>query len=237
MLKYSTIDGHPEGVTMGEPRAKNPANDYETQTETVAFTTTQFHDAINALVGMRKGTIHTDHGRRIGVRDSRYTEITADIRGQQGTELGGVARSMPPLWVDAIDWLNKVDTTVAEWIGENGTGSTPDRLYSLTEKTWRPQDVPMLQRMTDNIDRWCKRADVLLDPPAKHQWELAASCPACDTKTVHRPDAGGEWVRQAALAVNEDGCVCLSCDTRWSPDYFKFLAAAIGCPLPEGVLE
>ena len=237
MVESGSIDGRSEGVTMGETRAIDPGNDYETQTETVAYTTTGFHDAINDLVGMRKGTIHTDHGRRIGVRDSRYTEMTADIRGQQGTDLGGVARSMPPLWVDAIDWLNKVDNTVAEWIGENGTGSTPDRLYSLSERTWRPQDVSMLKRMTDTIERWCNRADVLLDPPDKHQWELVAPCPACDAKTVHRPDSGGEWVRQAALAVNEDGCVCLSCDARWSPDYFKFLAAAIGCPLPEGVLE
>jgi hypothetical protein len=217
--------------------ASNPDFDYEDQTQSVGYTTTEFHDAVHDLVGMRKGSIDTDSGRRVGVRDSRYAEMTADIKGQQGTDLGGVARSMPPLWVDAVDWLEKVDTAVADWVGEFGRASTPDRLYSLSERTWRPQDVPMLQRMTENILRWCKKADFLLDPPERHQWELVAPCPACESQTVYRPDSGGEWVRQAALAVNEEGCVCLSCDAKWSPDYFRFLASAIGCPLPEGVLE
>lgn len=211
--------------------------DFEDRNQTVGYTTTEFHDAVHDLVGMRTGTVETETGNRVGVRDSRYTEIMADIQGQQGTAFGGVARSMPPLWVDAVDWLKTVDATVAEWSGDHGRASTPDRLFSLSELSWRPQDVPLLQRMTESILRWCKKADVLLDPPEKHQWELVAPCPACDAKTVHRPDSGGEWVRQAALTVNADGCVCLACETKWSPIYFQFLARTIGCDLPEGVLE
>ncbi|MGV9611366.1 DUF7340 domain-containing protein [Nocardia xishanensis] len=41
--------------------------------------------------------------------------------------------------------------------------------------------------------------------------------PACGHHTVHRPDVSGEHVRQAALQITANGCVCQSCRASWAP--------------------
>lgn len=205
------------------------------ETETVAFAKRQLDDAIDDLVGTRRGTITTDTGQQTRIRPSRYQEIRDHLAGQQGTQLGAVARSMPPLWVDGSDWLTLVDRTVSEWVPDRGRATTPDRLYSLTDNQWRPQDVQLIKRYTEDLTRWAHQADQLLDPEDTHRWDLAARCPACGTATVHRRDTGGDYVRQAALTVTANGCVCQKCHTAWAPNQFQFLAKVIGCPEIGGI--
>ena len=204
--------------------------------ENVSYITAEFRDAIDDLTGRRTEFYDTDGGKRIGVRDSRYQEIQDHLEGQQGSQAGGVARSMPPLWVDAVEWLRVVDAEVAQWVPDRGRADTPDRLQALYEMHWRPQDIGIITGYTEMLVRWAKRADALLDPDESHTYELMAPCPACQTKTVYRPDSGGEYVRMAALSVTAEKCTCLKCGTVWTSQYFQFLANTLGCATPEGVV-
>lgn len=204
--------------------------------ENVSYITAEFRDAIDDLTGRRTEFYDTDGGKRLGVRDSRYQEIQDHLEGQQGSQAGGVARSMPPLWVDAVEWLRVVDAEVGQWVPDGGRVSTPDRLASLYDLSWRPQDIGVVSGYTELLRRWVRRADTLMEPDESHVFELMAACPACGVKTVYREDSAGEQVRTAALSVSAAGCACLACRYEWSPEYFAHLARVIGCAVPDGVL-
>lgn len=204
--------------------------------ENVSYVTAEFRDAIDDLTGRRTEFYDTDGGKRLGVRDSRYQEIQDHLEGQQGSQSGGVARSMPPLWVDAVEWLRVVDAEVSHWVCDGGNIDTPDRLQALYEMNWRPQDIGIVTGYTEMLVRWSKRADTLLDPDETHRFELMAPCPQCEVKTVYRPDSGGEYVRIAALSVTTEKCVCLNCDATWESQYFQLLAGALGCQALEGIV-
>lgn len=204
--------------------------------EHVSYVKSQLLDAIDGLIGLQRQTVTTDAGTRIVALPSKYTEMWASIEGAQGTAFGGVARSMPPLWVDAIDWITKVDTEVKDWTPNTQGRDTFGRLHDLADHPWRPQDTELMQHYTSRLDAFTKRAHELLNPDETHRWELTAACPACGVKTVHRKDSAGEYVRQAALQVTADGCICTACRTQWGPAYFTHLAAVLGCTTPEGVL-
>ena len=202
------------------------------QPELTSYAKQNLDDAIDQLVGTRTGTING----QTRVRESRYQEIRDNVGGAQGTQNRQIARSLPPLWIDGADFLAKVDSTVKDWVPDNRSKtSTPDRLYSLTSLTWRPQDVQQITHWAETLLRFTAQADQLLDPDEQHRWELVASCPACSTKTVHRKDTAGEYVRQAALVITAQGCVCQQCKTTWTPDYFQHLARVIGCPEIDGI--
>ncbi|WP_052061926.1 DUF7341 domain-containing protein [Rhodococcoides fascians] len=207
------------------------------QHEHVSYAATVFTEAVDDLIGLQRTTVTTDSGPRIVALPSRYAEIVSSIAGAQGTAFGGVARSMPPLWVDAVDWLTLVDGEVREWTPHSLATDTVVRLRDLVEHPWRPQDVDLLQHYTQTLQIWTRRAHDLLNPDETHRWELTAACPACNVKTVHRKDSAGDYVRQAALQITADGCKCTACHTTWGPQYFTHLAAVLGCTTPEGVLQ
>lgn len=206
------------------------------QHQQVSYAVTTLHEAIDNLIGLRRHTVTTETGPKITVLQSRYDEIRESLAGAQGTQFGVVARSMPPLWVDAVDWLTLVDAEVREW-RPSGTALTWERLQDVADHPWRPQDLEIVAYYTRTLEGWAKRADELLYPDETHRWELTAACPACGTKTVHRKDSGGEYVRQAALQLTADVCSCMACKATWGPQYFLHLATVLGCTTPQGILE
>lgn len=209
----------------------------EETTELVAYRLTILIEAVHDLCGVRTTRITSDQGHTTThTRPSRYQEIRDNITGQQGTRTGTIARSMPPLWVDAADWLHAVDAAVRDW-NPIGHPTTPDALYALTDASWRPQDTILLKHYTTLIEKWSQQADQLLEPDTKHQWELTAACPACSSRFIHRRDNGGDYIRQAALAITSSGCTCLACRTSWGPEYYQHLARVLGCDPVTGVLE
>ncbi len=202
----------------------------------------QLDDAVQDLIGVRHGTITVDtpNGATIRAvyRDSVYTEMVAALPGGQGTQLGSTARSMPPLRVDALDWLNEVHATIGDWVRTyqlRADFTVTEQLDALTALTWRPQDVPMIQDHADNIRRWVRTATTLIDGEEQRKMELVSPCPACGVRTVYRKDSCGDTVRQAALSLTTTGCVCLACRHDWAPQYFQHLAAVLGCAIPGAV--
>ncbi len=109
------------------------------------------------------------------------------------------------------------------------------RLRAIQARTWRPQDVYYIQKMTKAIQEWAAEIRALLDP--RPDWRLPDPCPSCDTQVVYvRKD--GELVRQDALKISPDGCHCLACHAEWVfPARLAFLAKLLGRALPAGVLE
>ncbi|MBF6062827.1 hypothetical protein IU500_13400 [Nocardia terpenica] len=197
-------------------------------------------DAVHALIGLRAHT-HTDCDgeTRSGYRQSVYDELRAELAARLGD--GGTLRprSLPPAWIDALDWLTDIDTTVAAWHPDagpdNGQPDTVRRLNHLAAAVWSAADHEQLHDWIATLQRWTSTGHALLEPVRR--WELVAACPACGVRTVHRPDTSGELVRQAALQITADGCICLSCRTTWAPTHYRILAAALGCRMPPGVLE
>ncbi|WP_433678038.1 DUF7341 domain-containing protein [Nocardia sp. CA-119907] len=207
--------------------------------EQVVQISRDLEDAVHEIIGHRYEAHTFSEGTRHGYRDSVYLEIRAELAARLGD--GGTLRprSLPPAWVEGLDWLTAVDTTVAAWCpdaGEdNGQPDTVRRLNQLAATPWAAADGEGLRIWIGELQRWTVSGRALLEPARR--WELVAACPACGVRIVHRPDASGEPVRQAALQITAAGCICQSCHTEWAPTHYRLLAAALGCELPAGVLE
>jgi len=202
--------------------------DHVDQPVLLAYAVEQMHNAIHALFSFRLTTIPGDTPR-ITRLESRYTEIADSIAGQQGTQNGAVARSMPPLWVDATDWLHRLDTQTRDWISATSATPTPERWLTQLDLQWRPQDTVILQRWTDTLERWTAQADQLLGN-ASTALPVRAACPACGRRWVYRKDNTGEWVRTDALSITRGvGCSCAGCRASWGESQYEFLARVLGC--------
>ncbi|MCD2099585.1 hypothetical protein QNA24_29900 [Rhodococcus qingshengii] len=207
-------------------------------TELLAGALETFRNTVHELVGTRSGTITTDDGHKRAVGDSLYQlmkdSITGVIRESEGSS---EKRSTPPLWLDCSSWLEETDRTVRSW-GFSGEGpsehATVNRLFAMADAGWRPDDVAVLNEATRIITKWITKAENLLD--GERRFDLVAACPSCGETSVRRRDSAGEWVRQPALQVGAQGCVCIACEHYWGPERFLHLAAVLGCN-DIGVLE
>ena len=164
---------------------------------------------------------------------SLYGQLMSDLAGTQG-DTRTPAKSLPPLWIDAVQLLGDMDGQTRRW--NNRPGNTPERLRALSDRSWRPQDTDTVTKMAGIVDGWCESIVHLIDPESiKH---ISAPCPSCGRNYIYRRDSAGENVRQPALkVVTALGCTCQACDATWTPDKYLFLCKLLGFALPEGVLE
>lgn len=212
--------------------------------------------AISALIDERAGvhTVVTKSGdfswpRMVRVhRPSVYDEMRSDLAGRQGTSTGGVARSLPPVWVDGLDWLAEVDRRVAWWTeqfgldGEQGrvdvvhygiifdtAGTTAARLRNFAEYQWPDDQIWLMYGglIARELEGWKAKADQLVEDVQLRKLEVTAPCPQCGERYVYRKDSAGEVVRQAALQMTLDGCKCLSCNDLWAQDKLLTLSRVI----------
>lgn len=192
-------------------------------------------NAISALIDPKPQTVED----RIIWVDSLYTQLVEALPGEQGSGQG-VARSLPPVWLDAADLKCEIDTTVSVWLPapvidllEGDTMPlTVLRLEQLEKKAWRPQDTRQIDQIAGIVESWAANIKNLLSPTPK--WSLPAPCPSCNRTTVYRRDSGGEMVRQPALQIGVDGCTCLACKTVWPPERFVLLSKVLSM-LPDNV--
>ncbi|WP_063023882.1 DUF7341 domain-containing protein [Nocardia niwae] len=217
----------------------------ENTTELVAGAVTAFSNAVHALIGLRPDTIERDDFTTEPiVLDSLYTELMEARFGERaGT---GVRRPTPgsraPGWTEAISLLDQIDRTVTRWwptltTTYPGRPITVQRLYTLVDWPWSPHELADLKRYTRQVEVWVQRANTLLTADAGHTYELRAACPSCGETTVQVDDGSGETVRQYVLQADQSSARCVACETSWSPDSYRLLAAMIGAEMPEGVLE
>jgi hypothetical protein len=168
------------------------------------------------------------------------------IAGKQGSGRGHSARSLPLVWVDAVDKLNGMDAELRAWERsdlpslhiqpDNPPADVAGRVRELGGRAWRPQDVARIEQITARLTAWAADIATMLDPPRRIT--VPAACPVCDATTTHRRDKSGELVRVPALTiVAELGCTCAACGAHWTPDLYRHLARVLECPVPAGVLE
>jgi hypothetical protein len=138
---------------------------------------------------------------RVVIGPGLYEQVQTMVAGMQGTGNGHAARSMPPIWIEAVDIVNDIDTALMAW--QVGLPELPrprprfvsgaaQRIRELGKRSWRPQDTKTLEKITAALVGWAK-------PPRK--LHIAAACPACGATTVKRTDSGGERVNLPALQM------------------------------------
>ncbi len=199
-------------------------------------------NAISALIDPKPNTITLDDGtHRIEWVDSLYDQLSDAVPGGQGNA-SRVPQSSPPMCIDAVDIMRKIEAATAEWeprpnidVSINTPPIAIIRLQAIERRTWRPQDTTLVESIAAEIESWCEQIHTLLNPVKR--WSLPNPCPACDTAIVYRRNSSDEIVRKAALDLGPTGCVCLNCHTTWAPEYFQHLAKVLGYSLPTGVLE
>ncbi len=164
-----------------------------------------------------------------------YDQLVCSLAGQQGSRNGSHARSLPPVWVDAIEQCQNIDLMIDIW---TRTGNTWSGLRSLARQAWTPSQIREIRRKTGIINAWADDIDKLLNQD--HVKHLTAACPACGAETVQKRDSAGELVRTPALQISEHtGCTCQNedCGHYWAPSKFIDLCQELGMDLPAGVLE
>ena len=185
--------------------------------------------AVGRLIDRRQGIYHD----ATHYAPSLYDCLVSDLPGTQGDNKSP-AKSMPPVWIDALQLRGDIDTQTQKWVPR--LKDTPNRLGFLKHHSWRPQDTDNVTSIARQVDVWCEKILNLLAPESRK--EITAPCPSCGRRTVYRKDPGGENVRMAALVLVVDkGCTCLACEAHWSPEYYLHLSRLLEISPPEGVLE
>lgn len=199
-------------------------------------------NAISALIDPKPTHRQLDDGtNRIEWMDSLYDQLADAVPGGQGNATR-VPQSSPPMCIDAVDLMRKIESATAEWEPRPNidvSAATPPivviRLQAIDKRQWRPQDTSLVESIAADIESWNTEIRSLLNPAKR--WTLPNPCPACDTAIVYRRNSSDEIVRKPALDLGPTGCVCLNCHTTWAPEYFQHLAKVLGYSLPSGVLE
>jgi hypothetical protein len=175
---------------------------------------------------------------RLLTMPSLYLQLMDAVTGEQvNTGGGGGAKSRPPLWLDALKWLQEIDLALEVWQpAYSGVPATVGRCHWLLQRKWRPQDADRIEKMAETIRLWAVKIDELLNPP--RVTTITAPCPACGTQFVHRRDDLGENVKMPALQIVADkGCTCQACRYTWEPSHYIHLCRVLGFEMPKGVLE
>ena len=162
-------------------------------------------------------------------RGSVYQELREAVYGHHASTCPTRSSSpASPAWLDGIDLASTIDSAVAAWEpnddGKSGEWSTVNRLRRIATRSWRPQDVDVVNEYTANLVVWVKRYTTLTEPKPKH---LPAPCPRCGVATVYRRQ-DGENVRGPALKLTVSGCECVGCGAYWPSDKFVFLSRLLG---------
>ena len=187
--------------------------------------------AVGALIDPGKELV----GGELRLGPSLYDQLVAELAATATRgETRGTHKSMPPVWVEAMDLRVEIDDAVRAWQPDGA--STPDRLRGLAARRWRPQDTRSVEQIAANLESWAAPIKALLSP--QHVKHVSSPCPACNATHVYRRDAAGEMVRMPALQIVADtGCTCQGCGAHWAPDRYLWLCKVLGFELPAGVLE
>lgn len=173
-----------------------------------------------------------------------YDQMRTALAGQQGNRNRGVARSLPTVWLDAVEQLDNIDFMLDVWtrttidIWTRPGGDTVTQLRALADHHWTRGDVDKIRTFTNIINAWADDFTKMLNHD--HDRYLTAPCPVCRAATVQKQDSAGEYIRIPALQINvETGCTCQNeeCGYYWAPNRFIDLCKELGMPLPAGVLE
>lgn len=183
--------------------------------------------AIDQLISPRFMRIDIDdHDAYTAFKPSLYAEMVNTPTRQPEQSMGrGVAKSMPPLRLESLDWLLEVDRTVNRWLP--GSSNPLKELRRLgTVQSWRPQDTDEIVSRAKTVEGWVASAEQYLDN--RSSFDIRGKCPECQATHVYRTDDNGDKVRSAALQANSLAAECQKCHHQWvGPESVQELADKI----------
>lgn len=182
----------------------------------------ELDDCVHDLTKVQ--TIRMEDGG-IFTSPSLYVQMQQAVQGAVGGANGAAEfRSKPPLWIDGIDWIYRIEKKVREWL-PNQDGHTLTLLLALPEHKWTPSQAKDVADMAHTIRGWVRSAETMLGEES--QLEVKKPCPECDQKYIYRTHAG-ETIRQPALTVSTKGARCRHCGMEWGQEHIEFLARLLG---------
>ncbi|MDG3012160.1 hypothetical protein G4X40_18620 [Rhodococcus sp. D2-41] len=179
--------------------------------------------AIHRLTGVRT----TIHDGRTLTAPCLYVQMQQAVHESKRGVSPGAFNSSAPAWLETIDWITTVDTTVRAWATPE-QGHILSLLAGLAHRPWRPQDTGQARQITNTIHGWVRAAETIL--AGGPRMEVREPCPECGERYVYRRDGLGETIRADVLHIDAEGCHCAVCGTHWPPDQLAFLARLIGAP-------
>lgn len=193
--------------------------------------------AVAALCDPRKVRVLRDDGTADWTQIPSLLEQLAGAVGSNATfrERRGGGGGGSPVDLDAIDILDGLRSTLADWRGRAGhTGRvTLDRAArQVAVHPWPELEAAQLARL---LEGHARRAEAHLCPPdvAPARYVRDTACPACDARSVSAADAYGDAGRVPALVIMLNrGLVryvaCQACGQQWSR--WQLESWAIGLP-------
>ncbi|CAM4329950.1 hypothetical protein NONI108955_21150 [Nocardia ninae] len=168
-------------------------------------------DAIDQLASPRFLRVNDTFTAR---RPSLWDEMAEHpmLQHDNGIRRRSVAKSVPPLRLDVLDWLRSVEQQVGQWCGGE---VSQDAVFGLgSPARWRPQDTAAIEAMATTVDGWVADAETLLN--ARRTFGIRGRCPECLVAQVFTRDDVGDRVRKDALqATDRPSCSCLACGQEW----------------------
>lgn len=194
---------------------------HETERELPAMV----QDLDDAVYALTKVQTHRLEDGGVFTSPSLYVQMQQAVHGVVNGSSGVTAfRSKPPLWIDGIDWIYRIEKKVREWL-PNQDGHTLTLLLALPEHNWTPSQVDEVGQIAHTIRGWVRQAETMLS--GESEMEVRKPCPECGQKYVYR-HAAGETVRQPALTVSTRGARCRHCGEEWDAKHLEFLARLLG---------
>ena len=182
-------------------------------------------DLDDAVYDLTKVQTHRQDDGGTFTSPSLYVQMQEAVHGVVNGSSGVTAfRSKPPLWIDGIDWIYRIEKKVREWL-PNQYGHTLTLLLALPEHNWTPSQVDEVGQIAHTIRGWVKQAEAMLGEEST--LEVKKPCPECGQRYIYRTHAG-ETIRQPALTVSTKGARCLHCGHEWGSEYLEFLATLLG---------
>lgn len=167
-----------------------------------------------------------------------YDSVYAALGGtEEGFKAPTHSRSVPPVWMDALEWLHDVDRTVTAWVlrhrliacveeGQNRP-STIEYLRSVQRAVWAPEDQQRVEQYERAVSAWVEDAEQMIS--GKSRYGLRDTpCPACGKRHVRRRNEDGRWGNTEALQVSMEQARCLACGHVWDSSLFTHLGRILG---------
>lgn len=193
---------------MNNLRSANPAAERANAEHAFKQTRLDFTSAVYQLTA-RTPVPGTD-GEVLSILE----QIQADMfQTRTDTPPSQAFKTRPPVWLDGNDWLNSIaaalNTLAANTGCSNRADTLADRLHRADGYDYAPPDTGDLDAAIHTFQQALQHARALLNPP---QFTIAATCPACNTRWVDRPDTH----HVDTLQARENAITCQNCGAQWA---------------------
>lgn len=183
-------------------------------------------EAIDEITTVAHRTVERDDGTKNHFTAPPLLRQVEQELTEQSAKAGAfAARSKPPAWVDAIQFLADVDDHTARHDGADRV----ERVRKWSAEASSSSAGTVVDAATA-ARHWRDTISHLLEPQPKMRLRGQA-CPNCKAEKVwdRHDDGAGENHARPALEIDPARglCVCLHCDEQWEPPMWEHLVQVL----------